>query len=84
MRVAAEYLARSFKPGVPLTVVLDALKVTDDALPIQAKSMRCPAVRPSDELMVTVTAPEVVSIVTSFPLSAEVGVSDAPVTERKV
>jgi hypothetical protein len=61
--VAAEYLARNFKPGVPFNVTLDALNVTLVAAPIHMKSMRCPAVKPSELLMVTVTAPEVVSIV---------------------
>jgi hypothetical protein len=82
--VAAEYLALNFSPGVALIVVLDATNVTEVAAPIQAKSMRSPAARPSKLSMVTETAPEVVSIVMSLPLSDEVGVSLAPVTERRI
>jgi hypothetical protein len=65
-------------------VTLEAAKVTDVAAPIQAKSMLLPALSPNELLIVMVTAPDVVSIVTSLPLSELVGVSDEEVKERSV
>ena len=51
-RVADEYLARSFKPGVALTVAV-LTKVTDEAAPIQAKSIRHPTGK-SRELLIVI------------------------------
>lgn len=81
-KVAAPYRARIFRPGVPLSVTLDAVNDTAVAAPNHTKSIRCPAVSPRDELIVNATVPEVVSTVIRSPTSVPVGVSVAPVTER--
>jgi hypothetical protein len=82
--VAAEYLARSFKSGVPFNVTLDAVNVTLVAALTHIKSIRSPAAKPKELLIVTVTAPDVVSMVSNFPKSELVGVSVEAVIERKV